>query len=473
MRRGLLDLLDSLRDRLRGPVNYVFNEDLMTLLAFLIIPTVVLPYVFQFSSVTLFFFDIMNFLIIAAFVAEYVLRLFVAESPRRFVLNPWHILDLAIILLAFAELLPGVTTSAGRASPLLRLLRALRVFTAAGRSIRVPRHRAVAPVPVPTVSIMTVSMFAEGRVTKCSINEVSCEIVPGRHRWIDLQNVSEIDLPAISKTFDIPLYLLKSYRAQDTFPRIDYFGSFTSILLDDTKLEQHGPWVRGLTIKRQGMIIVCAGTQIVTIHTGQSTLFDEVAAEGIKDGKRLAIRVLHEIFKRKVQNGKEIVRTLELNTIPLEETPAGRGPPTFLEDTFALKRETHRFAKVLWHFREILDRLRTRKVALLDVTDDDLARFDVLYDDADYLYETCDDVDDSLASLRELHINTLTFDMTRVMRILAIATVLALIPQTIGGLLGENLVDMPFPITLPEVSLIVISLMLIALYSFYKMGWLR
>jgi Mg2+ and Co2+ transporter CorA len=60
-----------------------------------------------------------------------------------------------------------------------------------------------------------------------------------------------------------------------------------------------------------------------------------------------------------------------------------------------------------------------------------------------------------------------------VMRILAIATVLALIPQTIGGLLGENLLDVPFPITLPEISLIVISLMLIALYSFYKMGWLR
>jgi Mg2+ and Co2+ transporter CorA len=473
MSRGLHDLLDSLRNWLRGPVDYVFNEDVMTLLAFLIIPTVVLPYVIDLSPVTLYFFDILNFLIIGAFIAEYVLKLFVANNRTEFVLNPWHMLDLAIILLALAEFLPFVTTSAGRASPLLRLLRVLRVFTAAGRTIRVPRPPRPPPAPGPAVSIMTVSMLVDGRVTRCSIEEVSCEIAPGRDRWIDMQNVSEIDLPMISQTLSIPLYLLKSYMAEGTFPRIDYFSNFTSILLGDTRLEHRGPGIHGLTIDRESMIVVCAGTQIVTIHTGKSTLFDEIVAEGTGEGEKLAIQVLHTIFQHKIQNGKEVVRALEMYTLELQETPVGRGPPSFLEDTFSLKRETYKFTKVLWHFREVLDRLRTTGVKLAGVTDDELARFDVLYDEADYLYETCDDVDDSMESLRELHINTLTFDMTRVMRILAIATVLALIPQTIGGLLGENLLDVPFPITLPEISLIVISLMLIALYSFYKMGWLR
>ena len=473
MKRGLRDLLDSLRDRLRGPVNYVFSEDLMTLLAFLIIPTVILPYVFEFSPVTLYIFDVLNYLIIAAFIAEYSLKLFVARSRVGFVTNPWHILDLGIIALALAEFIPGVVTSAGRASPLLRLLRLLRVFTAVGRTFRAPVYRPPPPAPKPEISRMKVSMLAEGKVTKCSATEAGCDIIPGGHRWIDLQNVSEIDIPAISEKFSIPLYVLSSYMAQDTFPRIDYFSSFTSVLLGDMKLKQPGPGVRSLVISRQGMIIFCSGTQIATIHTGESLLFDEVLAEGFEKGKEIAIQVLHRIFKRKIQDGKYVVRELELHTLQMEERPAGRVPPSFLEDTFALKREVHRFSRVLWHLRQVLDRLRTRKVALEGITEDDLARFDVLFDEADYLYETSDDVDDSLASLRELHMNTMTFAMTRVMRILAIATVLALIPQTIGGLLGENLVDVPFPITLPEVSLILVSLMLIALYSFYKMGWLR
>lgn len=473
MGRGLHDQLDRLRDRLRGPVDYVFNDDLMTLLAFLIIPTVILPYLFEFSPVTIYFFDILNYLIIAAFVAEYVLKLFISDSRIRFVTNPWHMLDLAIIMLALAEFIPGVRTSAGRASPLLRLMRILRVFTAAGRTFQAPVRPPRPPVAVPEVSRMMVSMLADGKVTKCLITEAGCDIVPGERRWIDLQNISEIDLPLIGEKLDIPLYLLKSYLAQGTFPRIDYFGNFTTIFLGDTKLEQPGADIRSLVIERQGLIVVCAGTQIVTMHVSESPLFDEVIAAGVAKGEKLAVQVLHTIFKRKIQDVKEIVRELELHTLQMEERPAGRVPPSFLEDAFGLKREVHRFTKVLWHFRQVLDRLRTKKVALDGVTDDDLAHFDVLFDEADYLFETCDDVDDSLASLRDLHMNTMTFNMTRVMRILAVATVLALIPQTIGGLLGQNLMDMPFPITLPEVALILGGLMLIALYSFYKMGWLR
>lgn len=121
MKRGLTGRLEDLRERLRGPVDYAFSEDLMTLLAFLIIPTVIFPYLFRFSDVTLALFELLNYLIIAVFIAEYVLKLFVAEDRLEFVRSPWHVLDLVIIALALAELLPFVSTSAGRASPLLRL----------------------------------------------------------------------------------------------------------------------------------------------------------------------------------------------------------------------------------------------------------------------------------------------------------------------------------------------------------------
>ncbi len=120
-----------------------------------------------------------------------------------------------------------------------------------------------------------------------------------------------------------------------------------------------------------------------------------------------------------------------------------------------------------------MDSLRTKKVALEGMTDDDLARFDVLFDEVDYLYETAQNINESLGSLRELHINTVTYEMTRTMRVIAVLTCLALIPTIIGGLLGENLMDTPYSINIWEIGLLVLSLMLIALYGFYKMGWLR
>ncbi len=169
MKRGLSGQLEDLRQTLRGPVDYVFNEDVMTLLAFLIIPTVIFPYLFKFSDVTLALFELLNYLIIAAFIAEYVLKLFVAEDRPEFVRNPWHVLDLAIIALALAEFLPFVSTSAGRASPLLRLLRLLRAVTAAGRTIKIPPRVHEKKPAAPKVSMIKVNALgSDGKVTRCA-----------------------------------------------------------------------------------------------------------------------------------------------------------------------------------------------------------------------------------------------------------------------------------------------------------------
>ena len=42
--------------------------------------------------------------------------------------------------------------------------------------------------------------------------------------------------------------------------------------------------------------------------------------------------------------------------------------------------------------------------------------------------------------------------MNRVMRVLAVVSVLGLIPAVVGGLLGMNLADNPWPVTLPQVT---------------------
>jgi Mg2+ and Co2+ transporter CorA len=69
--------------------------------------------------------------------------------------------------------------------------------------------------------------------------------------------------------------------------------------------------------------------------------------------------------------------------------------------------------------------------------------------------------------------NTLNYEMTRVMRIVAVMTALALIPTTIGGLLGENLIDAPWSMTIYEIVFIVMLFMSLAVYFFFRKGWLR
>ncbi|MGA9141499.1 MAG: CorA family divalent cation transporter [Methanocella sp.] len=475
MKRGLTGRLEDLRERLRGPVDYAFSEDLMTLLAFLIIPTVIFPYLFRFSDVTLALFELLNYLIIAVFIAEYVLKLFVAEDRLEFVRSPWHVLDLVIIALALAELLPFVSTSAGRASPLLRLLRLLRAVTAAGRTIKIPPRVHEKKPAAPKVSMIKVNALgSDGRVTRCATEDEAFRLAAGGGQWIDLQNASEIDLDGISRTLGIPRYVLESRIIQESFPRIDYFRGFTTVFIWDAKLKRDGPGTRDLEVSRHSMLIVCQGTRVVTISTGESELFDSIVAEGLPtDGMAIPVKVLQAIMRKKLRDGEDIVRAIERKVARLEELPAGQEPKTFLADTFFLKREIRIVQNNLWHLRQVMDSLRSKKVALSAITDEDMQLFDVLFEESDFLYETAQNINESLGSLRDLHLNTTTYEMTRVMRFIAVLTCLALIPTIAGGLLGTNLVDVPFPITLPEVGLIVGGLMFIALYSFYKMGWLQ
>jgi Mg2+ and Co2+ transporter CorA len=59
------------------------------------------------------------------------------------------------------------------------------------------------------------------------------------------------------------------------------------------------------------------------------------------------------------------------------------------------------------------------------------------------------------------------------MRLLAAVTAIALIPTVIGGLLGMNLKEAPWTVSLAQVAFITLLLMLGVLYAFMAKGWLR
>src|SRR3954468_14769217 len=70
--------------------------------------------------------DLAQWLIVAAFAAEYLVHFALARDPAPFVRNPWRILDAAIILGSLASALPFAPDIV-RSSPALRVLRLVRV----------------------------------------------------------------------------------------------------------------------------------------------------------------------------------------------------------------------------------------------------------------------------------------------------------------------------------------------------------
>lgn len=127
----------------------------------------------------------------------------------------------------------------------------------------------------------------------------------------------------------------------------------------------------------------------------------------------------------------------------------------------------------LWRLRSLLEMLGDGRRTLPGLDEEGRRLAGRLAEEADFLYETVDNLRESVLSLIDLHINVAAHDTNRFMRLVAIASTLGLIPAIAGGLLGMNLLDSPWPVTLGQVAFATLVLILAVLYAFLAKGWLR
>lgn len=467
---------------MRDPVNRIFDDDVMIGFAVVLALTIIPPSFFDFSPSMLILFGWMNYLIIAVFVAEYILKLFVAESRFAYIMNLWHILDLIIILIALLDvsrlgIVPIVISGEGRASPVLRLLRVLLAFTLASRTVERVRPIHDKRHDDPARNLMVSTFDGHSNIGMCSTEELSCSyLTKNEPLWVDMQNVARKDLDLFTEASTIPKSILESKLIRESFPRIENFKDVTTILLWDSRIDQTNSNNSALNIKKNDMLVVCFDSKIITLSKGNSDLFERISGKQKElplENGQFAIRILYSILLEKINDYGEIVQSIERRTIDLEDIPVNKTSPQFLEDTFYFKKEIQKTISNLWHFKQVLENIKLDKVAIEGLNDDHKQFFNILYDESEYMYETAQNIKDSLISLIDLHINTVGYDMNKVMKVIAVITCLGLIPGIIGGLLGENLMNEPYPITIQEVFFIVFSLMALGIYIFFKKGWLR
>lgn len=471
--------LKQWHERLRPQVYWILNDDLMMALAAVLAVVVILPLIFDFTPTMLLIFEGVNYLVVAVFLAEYLLKLFVAKSRLQYIANPWHILDVAIIAIAALDFVesgyvPFIEIEQGTYTPFFKLSRLLFALVVAGRTV----ERAMPEPPqkpaeqhLPGLKISTLD--EKGLVGRLSDRDaLTLSSRDGKARWIDIQNLREESLDCVAEALNIPRFVLESKLIKESFPRIDYFQDFVAIFLWDSLLQTSNS-DKKLDVLQNGMLVIYADKKIFTISTGKSDLFDRVRGEGWPITGDLSLVALYAILRRKIRDYEDIVRAIETRTLELEAIPVNRTYPRFLEETFQFRKEIQNTVNNLWHFKQVLEYAKLNKAALKGLKEEHLAYLDILRGETDYMYETAQNIRESLHSLIDLHINTVSYDINRVMKVLAVITCLGLIPAIIGGLLGVNLMDEPYHMTIQEVFFLVFSLMLLGSYAFYKLGWLR
>jgi len=472
------DRKKALRDR----VYLILPDGLMIALAVLMVPIVVVPLVVDLPKSIAGFLRAGDYTIIGIFVIEYVLKTALARNIRKHVLNPWHLLDLLVVLLPVVDFLPMVSEGLARSSPLLRLLRItrlLRVAAVGGRAVdrkvhtRAAVHREVETAQTMETRVMDSAL--ENIYEDISLSEVKRYVDSPSHTWVDITSVSESHFDELSDALGVPRILLESELVEESYPRIDYFEHYSMIFarIAEPKIVQKG--TKRLFVSRAGLLVVCYGQTIITMSRQKASSFSQILEKAKRyhnPGEPLVISILYTILKYILEKDEQITAALEQEVARLENIPLNERPPDFLETTFHLKKEVNQLVPSLLHLKEIVTVIASKRVPLEGFSERHERLFDILMDEATYLHETAQDARENLLSLIDLYINTTSYEMNKVMRVIAVITCLGIIPA-VGGLLGSNLIGNPWGIHLWEVFAVVGAIMIGMGWVFYRLGWLK
>jgi Mg2+ and Co2+ transporter CorA len=462
----------------RDRVNLILPDGLMIFLAVLMIPIVVLRLVVNLSPTLDNLLNYADSTILGIFVLEYVSKTVLAKNVLKHILNPWHLLDLLVVLLPLVDLLQ-LFGGLGRSSPLLRLLRVVRLLVVGGRAVdRKVKQRSVVTsekVESPPMEIRIVDKDLSSLQSGVPLSGIKKYLNNAFNTWIDIGWASEANLPELSQALDVSQIILESGLIEESYPRIDYFDQFSTIFvrLADLNIERKG--IKRLIIKRAGLLVICKGSNIITISKTRTDVFDricEVARKNVTEEESLAVLVLYAILKNVMERDRVIIAALEHEIMTLENIPFAQRPPDFLEATFHLKKEVNQFVPALLHTKEIASVISSQRVPLDGFTDEHERLFDILADEATYLHETAESARDNLLSLIDLYINTTSFELNKVMRIIAVITCLGIIPA-LCGMLGSNIIGNPWNIELWQLFCLLGFSMLALGWVFYRLGWLK
>jgi Mg2+ and Co2+ transporter CorA len=441
-------------------ISSLLNEPVMGFLALAALCVGIAPLLFALPPALGQALEIAGWAIIAAFALEYVVNLALASDRRAYLLNPWRVVDAAIIVAPLVSLLP-FAPDALRSSPALRVLRLARVILFGARA----RHGLVAGADM---GIARAAPSGPPRVSELSPNserrplewrELIAWSARPDERWVHAANLDAAHIKEIARIGELPDVMVEAALRESSYPRLESSARWAAFAMSLPGWADE---------PRSPVLLLVSERHLLSLSLHRVELQSRPGNEDLPWGTRCALHVIREVLER----NEALALRVEHELSGLETLPAQQSPESFFQSIFRLKRNLSLAKGDLWRLRGLLGTLAGGQRELPGLGGDN-ACLRRLAAQADYLHETIEKAHEQLLTLLDLHLNIASYDVNRFMRLLAVVSSLALIPTIIGGLLGMNVLGNPWPVTLTQVAFGTFILMLCVLYAFLAKGWLR
>jgi Mg2+ and Co2+ transporter CorA len=451
----------------------VLNDTVMGLLGILALGTATMPMLFDLTDGQLEALDRIEWFVVLMFSADYGVHFLLADQKQAYVLNGWRLLDLAIIASSALTLLPAVT-DALRHALVLRALRVFRAFSFGMRAgaglMRRPPMDGAGPTPaVPRAFV--VGRKESWKAYPLQWPDFLARAATGQPEWLDAFDLGSEHVEALGRSLGVPATILGISRAAHTNPRLRVVaGKLIASLAMPLVRPGDVP-----EVDRVSVAVVVAEDGILLTTASRECDLRQRMARSMDPGVETSLAALgtEAYFRTILEQNEEVLASLEMHIRSMEDMPVARAGEEFFRRAFRLRRHFSHIKADLWRLSGILDSIETGRVRVPERGEGQDRVFTALSDQADYLYETANNLQDELISLIELHLNTVSFEMNRFMRLLAVVSVLVAVPATVGGLLGMNIMGQPWPITLEQVTYCVGLVVLGILYVFMTRGYLK
>jgi Mg2+ and Co2+ transporter CorA len=466
------------REELREAVDAILSDAFMGFLALLLVPIILLPLLVSLPSTVGDLLNAGDVTIIGFFVVEYAAKLYLARDRWAYARAPWHLLDLVVILLSLASYVPLFGLSGrGSAILLVRLLRLPRLFAVGGRAVqgRLAREEEAVPElpPEPVALIRQVDASHPKAPRELTWEELAGHLASATPEWIHLSNVSEGSLLRLSALLQVHESHFRYRLLDDLWPHISRVERTVLLFLQTGEIRYPKRSQDYYTVARHGAIIVLQGAKVVSVSPHGVDPIPRVL-EALQSSAPVAsgfqIQVVEGILDTQLRQYRTLLAEIELEIGGIARTPRRHLPGDFLARVYEFNKAIVRLTTNISHFREVLGRILSGRVAVPGLDEPARGHLEGLSDEAGYLSDTVKEAADQLGTIIDVYVNQSSFETNRVLKILAVITAVAIIPATVGGLLG---IDGPYDFVLWQVLLVISLSMLFVSYCFLRLGWLR
>lgn len=467
-------------------IDNIFREEVMGGLALLLVPVLLLLDFWDLSSQITAFLLIIDIAIWIFFFLEYICRLVVAKDRYAFVIAPWHILDLLIVALPAVALLSGTGYGIARYFRVLRAMQSVQVLNIAAK--RASSHFGKKSLqkgpgrPGDNLQVRSLpvtypgsEITPTGSVPAWKSVSLDKSTVPDfKGYWFDFSGYTDADLPALSHLTNIPEYQLEVKLRERAYPRADVMGSVTTVFLKLPRVYQGPGEPQVWMISWDGLLVAFNEDSVITFSRAITEVPDRVLSDGISGGIVLdGPGILYLLVNNSLSTIEDLILTAEEQLVYLETRPMNRLPRNFLSMMYTDQKEISRIISGLRYTKTALEEVCNSKRFGFSQDEAEVGRLRSLVDRCSLLSDNAQHVADSFEWMVDFYLNTTSFSMNRVMKLLAVLTALTMIPALVGGLLGMNLIDNPWPVTLLQMVSIVALVMLLTAWVYYNIGWLK